>query len=116
MLFPHPFCCDVHAFFMGGCVPGCVPPLGSVLPPSLARRVRETASAPIKTSSSLHLYFTTSISRCFFISLQYNRCASIRGRDEFQPALLRPRPRRRAPLPGRERQRTRSASRLLRER
>src|ERR1700681_2899752 len=93
---------------------GVCTPLGSVLPPSLASRVRGTASAPIKTSSSLHPYFTTSISRCFFISLQYNRCASIRGENEFQPALRRNPHRLRAPLLGRQHYGTLRASLLLR--
>src|SRR6267143_2468323 len=39
---------------------------------------------------------------CFPICLQYNRCASIRGRNEFQPAARRNPNRLRAPLLGRQ--------------
>src|SRR6267378_5810796 len=39
---------------------------------------------------------------CFHICLQYNRCASIRGRNEFQPAARRNPNRLRAPLLGRQ--------------
>src|SRR6267378_5750538 len=61
-----------------------------------------------------YLYFLTSLHRCFYISLQYNRCASIRGRNEFQPASRRNPHRFRAPLLGRQHHRTLRASLLLR--
>src|SRR5260370_15036131 len=60
-------------------------------------------------TSLLHYIFAS-----FLPSLQYNRCAFIRGRNEFQPAFRRDTNRLRAPLLGRQYHRTLRASLLLR--
>src|SRR5260370_9005866 len=60
-------------------------------------------------TSLLHYIFAS-----FLPSLQYNRCAFIRGRNEFQPAFRRDTNRLRAPLLGRQCHRTLRASLLLR--
>src|SRR5712664_846188 len=60
-------------------------------------------------ASLLHYIFAS-----FLPSLQYNRCAFIRGRNEFQPAFRRDTNRLRAPLLGRQHHRTLRASLLLR--
>src|SRR5712692_7302932 len=63
-------------------------------------------ASPLRGTARRHvcsyLYVLTSLHRCFFISLQYNRCACIRGRNEFQPASRRNTNRLRAPLLGRQ--------------
>src|SRR5260370_7409093 len=56
----------------------------------------------------------TSLHSCFSASLQYNRCASIRGRNDFQPTSRRNTNRLRAPLLGRQHHRNLRTPLLLR--
>src|SRR5712691_2219235 len=52
--------------------------------------------------TSLLPYLVPSLLPCFLTSLQYNRCASIRGENEFQPATRRDTYRLRAAFLGRQ--------------
>src|SRR6266478_3998491 len=66
-------------------------------------RVRQPLpSSPPCLPSFLSPCPTIPLPPCFLTSLQYNRCASIRGKDEFQPAFRGDTDRLRAPFLGRQ--------------
>src|SRR5260370_95615 len=97
-----PFCFHIHA-----CNGGVYTLAVLFSKPATRMKARNLARPHPAFVTSLHLCFITS----FF---HYNRCASIRGRNEFPPAIRRDPHRLRAPLLGRQHHGALRASLVLR--